>query len=175
MTACRQTDLGQSDLLHYSICSISLYNFVAGDRFVNPGENLTCPAGGMSIWTTLQGMGDVGNRMALSDADLTALDGRNTMVDQVTRAAKVHLQPISGATNLQKEIGTKTYIFSKLFGGAYPLVEGYASVVPWIDENFTSFERQVSTPSQCTSFTYDLLRTKAAYYNACIQASTIVL
>ena len=99
----------------------------------------------MSIWTTLQGAGDVDNRMASADADLTALNGRNALPDEVAQVVKVHLQPISGAINLQKEIGTKTYILSKLFGGACPLVEGYASVVTWIDKNFALFQRQVST------------------------------
>ena len=71
----------------------------------------------------------------------TALDGRNALADQVARAAKVHLHPISGASNLQKEIRTKTYILSKLFGATCPLAEGYTSVVTWINENFASFER----------------------------------
>ena len=123
----------------------------------------------------LQGVGDVGNRIALADADLTALNGRNALTDQVTQAAKVHLQPISRAINLQKEIGTKTFILSNLFGGTCPLFEGYASVVTWIDKNFALFQRQVSTPAQCTSFAYDLSRTEAAYYNAYIQASTTAL
>ena len=109
--------------------------------------------------------------MATADADITALDGRNTLTDQVARAAKVNLQYISGATNLQREIFTKTYILSKLFGGACPLVEGYASVVTWIDNNFVSFERQVSTTAMCTSFAYDLSQTEVAYYNTCIRAS----
>ena len=113
--------------------------------------------------------------MALADADLTALDRRNALADQVARAAKVHLQPISGASNLQKEIGTKTYILPKLFGAACPFVEGYTAVVTWIDENFASFERQVATPTQCTSFAYDLYRTEAAYYKTCIRASTTAL
>ena len=74
MTACRRMYLGYSDLLYYSIL---LYNFTAGDRFVNPGENSACPAGGMvSMWTTLQGVGGVGDRMASVDVDLTTLDGR---------------------------------------------------------------------------------------------------
>ena len=80
MTSCRRTYLSHSDLLH---CSILLYNFVAGDRFVNMGENPTCPAGGISMWTTLQGTGDVGEKMALADVDLTALNGRNALADQV--------------------------------------------------------------------------------------------
>ena len=53
----------------------------------------------------------------------------------------MHLQPISRVSNLQKEIGTKMYILSNLIGTTRPLVEGYASVVTWIDENFASFER----------------------------------
>ena len=110
--------------------------------------------------------------MASADANLTALNGRNAVVDQIARAAKVHLQTISGATNLQREIGTKTYILSKLFGNAYPLVQGYTSVVTWIEKNFASFERQVSTTALCTSFAYDLSRAEATYYNACIRAST---
>ena len=110
--------------------------------------------------------------MVSADVDLKALDGRNAIVDQIVRAAKVHLQTISGVTNLQRKIGTKTYILSNLFGDACPLVEGYASVVTWIDENFASFKRHICTTVACTSFAYDLSRTEAAYYNACIRAST---
>ena len=172
MTNCRKTYLGHSDFLR---CSIPLYNFVVVDRFINPWENPACPAGRMSMWTTLYGTGDVGKRIASADADLTALDGRNALVDQVARADKVHLQPISGATNLQREIGTKTYILAKLFGGSCPLVEGCISVVTWIDENFASFERQVSTTAMCTSFAYNLSHTEATYYNVYIRASTTAL
>ena len=57
------------------------------------------------MWSTLQGKGDIGTQLASADADLVALDGRNAMIDQIARAAKVHLQVISGAANLQKEIG----------------------------------------------------------------------
>ena len=113
--------------------------------------------------------------MASVDADLTAPDGRNALADQVARAAKVHLQPISGATNLQHEIGTKTYILSKLFEGACPLVEGYAPVVTWADSNFVLFERQVSTTAMCNSLAYNLSQTEAACYNACICAFTTAL
>ena len=44
--------IGHANLLHVSI---PLYNFVAGDRFTNPDENPACPAGGMSMWTSIQG------------------------------------------------------------------------------------------------------------------------
>ena len=43
MGTCWHQLFGHFDILHYSV---PLYNFVAGDRFVNPGENPACPAGG---------------------------------------------------------------------------------------------------------------------------------
>ena len=61
------------------------------------------------------------------------------LADQVARADKVYLQPIAGATTLQREIGTKMYILSKLFGDTCPLVEGYTSVATWIEEMFCVF------------------------------------
>ena len=70
--ACRHQFFGHSNILH---CSVPLYFFFAGDRFVNLGKNPSCPAGGMSMWITLQGRGDIGTRMTLTDADLAALDG----------------------------------------------------------------------------------------------------
>ena len=67
---------------------------------------------------TLQGKEDVGKRMASADAILTALDIWNAVTDQIALVARVHLQTIFGATMLQREIGTKTYMLSKLFGTA---------------------------------------------------------
>ena len=87
----------------------------------------------------------------------------------------MHLQPIAGATTLQRETGTKTYILSKLSGDTCPIIKGYTSVVTWIDENFAPFGPQVSTTGRCTSFAYDLSRVDAAYYNSCIRASKTAL
>ena len=125
------------------------------------------------MWSTLQGKGDVGSRMASADADLAALDGRNAMSDQIARAAKVHLQVISGASNLQKEIGTQGYILDRLLGPQCPLVRGFREeLIPFIDNNFEAFERQVSSPASCTTFAYDVSRVSARYYNSCITASS---
>ena len=38
--------------------------------------------------------------MASVDADLTILDRRNAVVDQIAQAGRVHLETIFGATNL---------------------------------------------------------------------------
>ena len=46
ISVCHRDFLGYSDLLH---CSIPLHNFVAGNRFVNPGKNPACPVGEMSM------------------------------------------------------------------------------------------------------------------------------
>lgn len=77
-----------ADLLHYAT---PLYNFVFGDCFANPGENPAYPTGGMSIWTTLQGRGDIGDRIGETNAEMTDLDYRNAHADQIIRAVKVHL------------------------------------------------------------------------------------
>ena len=42
----RQDFMGHANLLHISI---PMYNFVTRDRFTNPGENLACPTGSMSM------------------------------------------------------------------------------------------------------------------------------
>ena len=91
--------------------------------------------------------------MASVDVDISALDGRNAMSDQIDRAAKVYLQTISGATNLQKELGTKGYILDYLFGSQYPLVREFTEeIIPFINDDFEAFERQISSPTACTTF-----------------------
>ena len=111
--------------------------------------------------------------MVTADADLAALDSQNAMADQISRVAKVHLQTISGAANLQKEIGTKAYILDRLFGPNCPITLAFSTqLIPFIDENFAAFERQVNSVAACTTFAYDISRVEAAYYNACTRAST---
>ena len=154
MGVCRQKFFVHVDIRH---CSAPLYNFVAGDRLINPEENPGYPAGGMSMRTTLQGRGDMRVRMALADTDLTALDRRNAMSNQITRSVRVHLQTISGANNLQKEIGTKAYILNRLFVTQCPLARGFITkLIPFIDNNFESFERQVKSTAACITFAYDI-------------------
>ena len=54
--------------------------------------------------------------MVSADEEISALDGCNVMTDQIAREAKVYPQKTSGATNLQKDIRTKSDIIFKLFG-----------------------------------------------------------
>lgn len=69
----------------------TIYNFVAGDRFINLGKSLSYPVGDISTWTTMQGKGDTIERMTTADADLFNLNSQSAMVDQINWAAKVHL------------------------------------------------------------------------------------
>ena len=80
----------------------TLYNFVAGDRFVNPGTNPACAAGGFSVWTGLQGTKDVGIAITTSVADMVALDGRNTQADLIVEAARVVLWVIFEPLTMQR-------------------------------------------------------------------------
>ena len=112
--------------------------------------------------------------MALADANLAALDRRITTSDQIDRAAKVHLQTISGANNLQKEIGTKAHILDQLFGPQCPLTRSFTKdLILFIDNNFEVFKRQVSSITACSIFAYGVSQVEAQYYNLCITASSM--
>ena len=102
--------------------------------------------------------------MVLTDDDLEAFDSRNAMVDQISRAGKVQFQTISGAADLQKEIGTNAYILHQLFGANSPLTLAFISeLISFINNNFASFERQVNSTTCCMAFTYNLSRVEAGY------------
>ena len=95
------------------------------------------------------------------------------MSNQIVQAARVHLQTISGANSLQKEIGTKAYILDRLFGAQYPLTHTFTTkLIPFIDNNFESFERQVKSTAVCTTFSYDVSLVKVSYYNNCIRSTS---
>ena len=97
-----------------------------------------------------------------TNADIIALDDRNTHADHITHAVKVHLQVISRSINLQKEIDTKTYIFNRLFGHFCPLIRAFEQhLVPFLDENFAAFKRQVDSNEKCTKFVYDLSQVRS--------------
>ena len=61
----------------------SLYNFVTGDKVVNPSLNPECPAGGFSVWNGLQGAEDFGKAIIASDIEMAELDGQNAMAYQI--------------------------------------------------------------------------------------------
>jgi len=132
---------------------------------VNPGENPVCPVGIMLLLTSLEGQGDVGLPMVSANADVIVLDNRNTTANQVTKADKVHLQPISKPVAMYKELGNKSYIPDHLFHSSCALVIVYTTLVEWIDTNWETLWREVETLSRCTQFSYDCSQAKARYCN----------
>ena len=89
---------------------------MAGGWFVNPGTNLTCPRGGLSIWTGLQGSEDVGAAITTSDADKDALNGRKAQADQIFWVARVVLRVIAGLLTTQQEVKAFCYTLHRLLG-----------------------------------------------------------
>ena len=65
------------------------------------------------------------------------------------------------------------YILHRLLSPQCPLVHAFKNeLIPFIDNNFDAFERQVSSPESCTTLAYDVTRVSARYYNSCITASS---
>ena len=110
---------GHSQLLHVGV---SPYNFVVGDRFVNPGQNPACPTGGFLVWTSLQGVEDMGDSIAASNSDIEVLDGKNAAADQIILAARVILWVLVRKNTAQKELGTYWYLLDLLLGPWCPLI-----------------------------------------------------
>ena len=80
--------------------------------------------------------------MAAVDSDMTALNGHNAQADQIARAAKVYLAPISRVHTLWQEIGTWTYIRRSLYRALCPLVVVIdTEIINHVDANFSTFER----------------------------------
>ena len=100
----------------------SLYNFFVGDRFVKPGQNLASPMGGFLLWTSLQGMEDMGYSIAVSKVEMEVLDGKNAAADQIILAARVILWVLVRKNTAQKELGTYWYLLDLLLGPWCPLI-----------------------------------------------------
>ena len=54
---------------------------------MKPGQNPACHKGGFLVWTSLQGVEDMGDSIAASDEYMAMLDGKNAAADQIIRAA----------------------------------------------------------------------------------------
>ena len=100
----RQDFLGRADLLHVNT---TLYNFVASDRFINPGDNPACLTVGLSMWTSLQGHVCVGAWMATADSDML----RSTLYPYMEHAH----------SNRKLEPRTWVYIGHSIFGAVSSL------------------------------------------------------
>ena len=82
-----------------------LYNFFPGDRFVNPGMNPAYPVGGFLMCKGLQGAEDDREAITASDVDMAELDGINSALDQIVRAAWVVLRVLVCPLTVHRKIG----------------------------------------------------------------------
>ena len=76
-------------------------NFVAGDRFLNPGANPAFLAGTFSVWTGLQGTEVMGATISASNTDMLELDGQNAQADHIFQATRVVLRILVGPFTMQ--------------------------------------------------------------------------
>ena len=148
MSACQSTFHGHADLLHISL---PLFNFVARGAFTNHGKHPTCPPGGISPWTSLQGMGDRGEAVASTLTEIGAQESRLANAYSLARGAKVTIYVIFGADNLRRELGTFCYILTGLFGYACPYVCELNGIVEWAASNLDAFDRSISNSHQATA------------------------
>ena len=101
MDSRRRNFHGHAQILHVGV---SLYNIVEGNLLISPGTKSALPVGDFYMWTGLQGSEDVGVIIITSDADMDALDRRNTQADHIFRVVRMVLQIIVGPLTLQREV-----------------------------------------------------------------------
>ena len=166
--ACQSIFHGHGDLLHISL---PIFNFVACGAFTNHGNHLACQSGGISPWTTLQGMGDRGEAVASTLADIGAQESCLANKESPARGSKVTLSVIVGADNLLRELGTYCYILTGLFGHACPYVHDLKGVVEWEASNWDAFEREILNSHQVMALIDDVSRLPSEYLNAFVQSS----
>ena len=102
MSACQSKFCGHADLLNIYL---PLFNSVTRGGFINNSNHLACPSGGISAWTSIQGMGDRGVSVALTLADIRSQDSRLANMDSLSRGGKVTLSVIVGLDNFFCKLG----------------------------------------------------------------------
>ena len=83
----------------------ALFMFVHGDRFMNPGADPACPAGGLFFWLTRQGGGVLGEEITETEGKITALDGANVRHEEIMSATRVKLAVVVGPWTTATETG----------------------------------------------------------------------
>ena len=99
MSTCQSIFHDHADLLQISL---PLINFVSRGAFTNHGNHPAFPSRGISPWTSLQGMGDKGEAVASSLADIGAQDSRLANADSLAHRANVTLSVIVVSDNLRR-------------------------------------------------------------------------
>ena len=174
-----QTDLPQcrlkwhghaEEMLHVSL---PLLDFVTKGRFSNIGPDPACTAGGLSLWTSPQGVAmERGAAMAATEADAIARDSRLATADHIARSSKVVLTALTDGRRARLESGTMGYFLWRLFGASCPFVAELLPLLDWADTNQVAFDGRVRNSHDATAFGADLSRVLGEYFNSCVRAST---
>ena len=114
-------------------------------------------------------MGDRGEAVASTLADIGAQDSRLANADSMDCEEKVTLSVIVGLDNLRRELGTFCYILTGLFGYVCPYVRELKGIVEWAASNRYAFEQEVSNSHQATALLDDISCLMSEYINACVQ------
>ena len=142
---------------------------------MNPGADPACPAGGLSLWSTRQGGGVLGEEISETEGNITALDGANVRHKEVMSATRVELAVVVGPQTTAPETGTLAFAFHSLFGAQCPMVEAIVQLVDWIDKNRSEWGSIMEDAEATTRFAYDMSWVVGRYLNALPIDKTILL
>ena len=127
------------------------------------------------MWTVLQGSEGVGTAISASDADMAAINRRNSQANQIVRTLRVVLQYIVGTLTMHWEVVTCCYLLHRLLGPQCLLVEALQlQVVNTLEKKFALFLLQISMSYRCTAFAYDVSCIIGNYLNACVKVLATV-
>ena len=150
----------------------ALFMFFHGDRFMNPGADPACPAGGLSLWSTRQGGGVLREEIVETEGKITALDGADVHHEEVTSATRVNLAVVMRPRTTSTKTVTLAFASHSIFGAQCPMVEAILPLIDWIDKNRSKWGRIMEGAEATTLFVYDMSWVVGRYINACILASS---
>lgn len=123
---------------------------------MKPGQNPACHKGGFLVWTSLQGVEDMGESIEASDKYMAVLDGKNAAADQIIRTARVVLQVLVRHHTTHQDLGACCYLLDRLLAPWCPLVWALRYLIVTINKNFFSFLGKMLMSHRCTALAFDI-------------------
>ena len=108
------------------------------------------------MWTSLQGVEDMGESIAASDEDVAVLDGKNAVADQIIWAARVVLWVLVGHLTTKQKLGTCWYLLGFLLAPWCSLVWALRYLIITTNKNFSSFLGKIVTSHWYTALAFDV-------------------
>jgi len=168
MDRCHRTYYGHPGMLHIST---PLLNLIKNATFRNPGVDPSCPSGGHSTWTHLQGRGERGLATAETRAANAGLDSPLATAEQITRASRVKLRVIVDEADARLELGTMAYIGAGCYGSPCPSVVGLFVLNEWAATHPVEIATAIPNSHAATALIDDVSRIHGEYLNSCLMAA----